>query len=269
MALVAMTVVLSSGCLLDIPLATAKKTLTEEFKTSDEPTIIVETFNGSIDVSPSNGGEVVVEVTKTASGIDEGTAEANLENVEVSMIQKENQVHISARKIDSHIQCGASVVISVPAAAQVKLKSSNGAIVSEGVHGSVEATSSNGKLEIIEGSGPLKLATSNGGVQIEATNAQIDARSSNGRVDFRGTLADGEHRLKTSNGKIRISLPADSRFEFDGSTSNSRIECEFPITADGKARRTRLRGTVGDHPACKITASTSNGGIELRKLSGD
>jgi hypothetical protein len=66
-----------------------------------------------------------------------------------------------------------------------------------------------------------------------------------------------------------MTLPADSAFKFDGSTSNGRVNCAFPIEADGKARRTRLRGSVGENPATTVVASTSNGAIEVLKAGED
>src|SRR5689334_15289903 len=82
--------VLSAGCdAIDFaPLVSATTTLSEEFKTGQTPKIVVDTFNGAIDVSDGAAGEVVVEVTKRAGGINQEVAQANLDFVEVSMVQK-------------------------------------------------------------------------------------------------------------------------------------------------------------------------------------
>jgi len=270
-ALALSTLVLSAGCnALDfIPLASATKTLREVFSTSDAPQIIVETYNGQIDISPSDSNEVVVEVTKRASGFDQQEAEANLERIEVSMTQKGNVIVVSAQRIGMHHgNSGAAIVVSAPAASLVQLKTSNGKIVCEAMEGGVEAHSSNGKLEAIQTKGKLKLTTSNGGIEIEATDAVVDARTSNGRIDFKGTLAARDQEFKTSNEKIELTLPADTQFELDASTSNSRVGCEFPLKGEHNKRRTKLKGTVGDSPAFSITATSSNGPINIRKASG-
>ena len=49
--------VLVSGC--GLPLFTATETISEVFETGDAPTIVVETFNGSIDISNGEADEVV------------------------------------------------------------------------------------------------------------------------------------------------------------------------------------------------------------------
>ena len=258
-----------AGCnALDfVPLTTATKTVSEVFETTSTPKVVVETFNGSIDVSQGATDEVVVEVTKRASAIDQPAAEAALEHVQVSMVQKGDTLEITARRVGPRgINCGASIVIAVPVSAQLKLQSSNGYIVSERVQGAIEAATSNGRLELIEARGPLKATTSNGPIEIEGTDAIVNARTSNGRIQFRGSLAKDEHEFKTSNGKIELRLPADSSFELDCSTSNGKIRCDFPLESK-RQKRSKLQGTVGSDPKFSVRAATSNGSIDIRKAS--
>ncbi|MBI3840258.1 MAG: DUF4097 family beta strand repeat protein [Planctomycetia bacterium] len=260
--------VVLAGCnALDFaPLATATKTVSEVFETDDAPQIVVETFNGSIDVSPSEIDEVVVELTKRASGFDQSIAEDALDGIHVSMIQTGDTIHITARRAGwSNATGGAAVVIAAPAKAQLQLKSSNGRITCEGLQGGIKATTSNGKLEIIDARGRVDVASSNGSIEIEAANAAVTAHTSNGRIEFRGSLAEGEHQFKTSNGSIDLTLPPDSQFALTGSTSNSRIDCDFPIVTEGKRHRGRLQRKVGHDPVRVISATTSNGHIAIRK----
>jgi DUF4097 and DUF4098 domain-containing protein YvlB len=256
-----------AGCVaLDsIPLATATKTLTEQFSTGEAPEVIVSTLNGTIDVSPGDANEVVVELTKKASGIDDEAASAALDQIEVSMIQNGNRIEVTAKALTSHGNLGASVVVAVPAGAKINLRTSNGGIVCEGIRGGITAQTSNGKLEVVEGTGKLQLGTSNGAIEVDASDAALDARTSNGAIKFSGTLAKTEHKLKTSNGRIQLALPAESAFHFEGTTSNGRVNCEFPLKTEGKTRRTRLKGDVGENPTTSVIASTSNGQIDVVK----
>jgi DUF4097 and DUF4098 domain-containing protein YvlB len=269
-----MLLLFSSGCgALDfVPLASAEKTLSEDFKTSNAPKIVIETFNGQIDVTRGKDAEVLVDVTKRASGFDQPAAEAALDSIQVSMIQKDDGLVITAERLDNRPgNFGASVVIAVPAAAQLELKSSNGAIICEEIEGQTKARTSNGKLEVLGGKGEIELSTSNGAIEVEATDAVVDARTSNGRIEFRGSLADKEQRFKTSNGRIELVLPDDARFRFEGHTSNSRVQCDFPVNVreDEGRHRTHLEGVVGDDadPDCEIIAATSNGSITVKRAS--
>lgn len=250
------------------PLTTAEDTLSEEFQVATPPKIVVETFNGSIDVSQGQSSEVVVEVTKRASGFDQRTAEDNLAFIEVSMVQKDDSIHVRVERVGTlRGNSGASVVIAAPQGSKLDLHSSNGAVVCEGIDGGILAKTSNAKVEVYEGRGPIDLASSNGPISIEANDAQVVARTSNARVKFRGTLAATKQTFKTSNGRIELGLPADAQFHFEASTSNSRVHCDFPFDRpDSGKRNRRLSGSVGKNDDCSIVANTSNAGIDIRPL---
>jgi DUF4097 and DUF4098 domain-containing protein YvlB len=264
--------IISAGCnALDfVPLATATATVSETFETAEAPTIVVETFNGSIDISDGERNEVVVEVTKRAGGLDEATAEANLDAIEVSMIQKHNTIRVTARQVGrNHGNLGASVVIAAPKTARLQLKSSNGPIVCEGLQGGIEARTSNARVEVVEAQGAIDAVSSNGSIEIEASDAVVDARTSNARIKFAGSLAAKDQSFKTSNGAIDLVLPPDSQFHLNCSTSNASVSCKFPVDREGKNRRTRLKGDVGEHPSFSITATTSNAHIDIRQANAE
>jgi DUF4097 and DUF4098 domain-containing protein YvlB len=264
---------MASGCnAIDFaPLVTATTTISEEFKTTSSPKLVIDTFNGAIDVSEGDSDEVVVEVTKHAGGFDREAAEANLDYIDVSIVQKdENTIHVVAKRTGRQLgSLGASVVVAAPKTARLQLRSSNGHVVCEAMQGGINATTSNGKIEVIEGSGAIDVTTSNGNIDIEANAAAVDARSSNGRVKFAGSLAGKENEFRSSNGNIELVLPAESQFRLDCSTSNAKIQCDFPLESKGKSSRRRLAGVVGEHPEFSVAASTSNGAIRIRKAQAN
>ncbi len=273
MTLVALTLLPASGCnALDfVPLVTAERRLSEDFKTSDAPQIVVETINGAIDVSRGDNSQVQVDVIKCASGIDQATAEAAIDLVKVSMIQKGNSLVVKAEVLDNPPgNFGASVVMTVPANAVLTLDTSNGHVLTEQVAGNIKAHSSNGKIEVIGGAGELGLSTSNGAIEVDAEGAVVNARTSNGRIDFRGSLADNAQQFKTSNGRIQLTLPDDAEFRLNAHTSNSRVHCKFPIkVADGRERSRELEGIVGQNsnPKCVISATSSNSSVTIERAS--
>jgi DUF4097 and DUF4098 domain-containing protein YvlB len=156
-------------------------------------------------------------------------------------------------------------VIAAPPGAKIDLKTSNGYIVSEGMRGGIDAETSNGRLEVYEATGAIEADTSNGPIVIEATDAVVDASTSNGRIRFKGKLADDQHRFRTSNGAIDVTLPRDAQFRVEATTSNGRIDCEFPLERESSKSRRRLVGAIGDDPACELKLSTSNGSIDIER----
>jgi DUF4097 and DUF4098 domain-containing protein YvlB len=252
------------GC--DLPLFTASETVSEVFETSATPRVVIETFNGSIDVSNGEDDEVVVEVTKRAGGFDQPAAERNLDQIEIAAVEDANEIRVSVRRV-GHMpgNCGASVVVAAPKTAQIVLKTSNGYVVSEGMQGGIDAVTSNARIEVYEAAGDIEADSSNGSIHIEATDAVVDAQTSNARVEFEGSLADKSHRFRTSNGRIEVTLPPDSRFRFEASTSNGGIDCDFPFDDDASRSRRKKSGTVGENPACLLKLSTSNSSIDIRR----
>jgi DUF4097 and DUF4098 domain-containing protein YvlB len=264
---------------------TAEEVVAESFRTTAPPRVVVEVFNGGIEVVTGAADTVLAEVTKRGSGGSEEEAEDDLENIEVTMTQTGDEVRITARRTDARVtgNSGASAEVKVPPGSVLDLRTTNGGLTVSGATGAVtgktsngkvrvtgsegrlDLTSSNGGITVQGGAGELKLHTSNGPIQVQTDGARVTAQTSNGKVSFTGTLADGESSLHSSNGSISVTLPANARFRVDASTSNGSIASDFAVKLSGGTSRTHLQGTVGEHPAVSLSLKTSNGGIELRQ----
>lgn len=247
---------------------TAAEIVAQSFGTSVSPRVVVETYNGHIEVTAGAEAKVLAEATKRSAGFSQAEAKDDLKNVEVKMTQEGDTVRIVARRTGGPLfmgNSGASIELTVPAGASLDLHTSNGHIRSNGVTGDILMDTSNGALEVDGGGGRLDLATSNGRIDVEARGAVVDARTSNGQIDFRGSLAEGSHSFHTSNGRIVITLPSGAQFRIDASTSNGDVSAEFPVSRSGSSRDEELHGVVGENPDVSITATTSNGDIDIRK----
>lgn len=239
----------------------------QQYVTGPAPRIVVETFNGKVHVQRGADNEVKVTVSKVGSGRDEAAAQEDLANVEVTMIQEQNEVRITAKRVERRKtgNSGASVHLTVPPASHLELATSNGNITTEEITGTQKLRTHNGAIKVAGGLGELSAYTNNGAVTLDARNAVVNARTSNGRIDFRGTLASGEHSLETSNGGIGIVLPNDAEFAINASTSNGSVTTDFALKTTEKKQPHTLKGSIGDHPAARITAKTSNGAIAIRR----
>jgi DUF4097 and DUF4098 domain-containing protein YvlB len=192
---------------------------------------------------------------------------------------------VVAKRIDQRVDfgnSGASASLRVPEGAILELRSSNGTITSSGPVGDVKAQTSNGPIDVRGSSGQLDLSTSNGPVTINggsgsigvetsngpidvtADNAVVTGRTSNGPIRFSGSLAQGRSELRTSNGNIVLTLPADAQFVVNANTSNGKINSDFAVTAQDFSDN-HLRGTVGNDPGTTLELHTSNGPIEIRQ----
>ncbi len=272
------------GAAIHINPFTAEETVTQSFTSAAPPRLVVEMFNGSVDVVAGTDNTVRVDVTKRGGGISQAAAEDDLKNVAVTMTQDGTTIRVTAKRSDQPVDIGnsgASAKLRVPDGALLELRTSNGPITlsgplgdataqtsngpinARGSRGQLDLNTSNGPVTINGGSGLLSVETSNGPITIDTETATVSARTSNGPVTFTGSLT-GRNDLRTSNGSLSVTLPATATFAVNASTSNGKISSDFPITSADRGED-YVRGTVGSDPGTTLELETSNGPISLRQ----
>jgi DUF4097 and DUF4098 domain-containing protein YvlB len=231
-----------------------KEVVNKSFKTGGAPRLVVDLFNGSIDIVADTESRVEVRVTKQGAGENEETAQAALKSIDVKMTQEDDSIRVTATRREAARQtnAGASAELRVPPGAAVELHTSNGALSLQGGNGKAEVQTSNGAIEVKKRKGPLQVRTSNGVITIAANAAELTAYTSNGSIQFQGTLARGEHSLHTSNGNIFLTVPANAQFHFDAQTSQGQIANDFSKERPSVRARNQLAGTVGENPSTSI-----------------
>jgi RNA polymerase sigma factor (sigma-70 family) len=244
-----------------------EEVITRSFHAGKSPRLVLDSFNGGIDVVADGTGAVAARLTKQCQADTREQAEEGLKNIDVITTQEADAIRITARRLqqkDWLIQDGVTADLCVPAGAALDLHTCNGPVRRTGGTGRVGIETSNGAIQVKDSNGPLRMTTTNGPVVVTgATGAR--AQTCNSDVVFSGTLADATHSLTTSNGRIILTLPADARFRFDVATSRGRIASDFPAHATGRSGREHQRATVGNNPAATLRLLTSNGSIEIRK----
>jgi DUF4097 and DUF4098 domain-containing protein YvlB len=267
---VVLLIALSLACNASVGISpyTAEETVTQSFEVGEPPHVVVETFNGKIEVTTDSSNTVQASVTKRGAGASQSAAQDDLKNVQVTMTEESGTIRIVARRTLQNStwgNSGAWATLKVPNGTSLELRSSNGSVTVTGPTGDVTVNTSNGKIQIAGSQGRLQLDTSNGAIDVSATNALVTAHTSNGAITFRGDLAQGDHSFRTSNGRITLTLPSNASFTIDAQTSNGKITSDFAVSRTSGSRDTELRGTVGQNPTTSVTLRTSNGGIEIQQ----
>lgn len=124
----------------------------------------------------------------------------------------------------------------------------------------------NGGVTIQEVQGEIRANTVNGGVNLERLAGDVKGSTVNGglRVVLAGDRWDGAGlHLSSTNGGITVGLPASYSATVETSTVNGGIQCDFPVTVQGRLNK-HMSFQLGNGGTA-IRASTVNGGIIFKR----
>lgn len=130
----------------------------------------------------------------------------------------------------------------------------------------MDVSSTNGKLDIEGCQGKIDLETTNGDINADQMSGSVNCYTTNGSVNVRlDEVTDGqEMTYKTTNGSIRLYLPATINADIEAKTTNGRIDCDLPIKVYDVKSRKKIYGEINSGgPA--IVMRTTNGNIKIRE----
>jgi hypothetical protein len=124
----------------------------------------------------------------------------------------------------------------------------------------------NGGVSVVDVRGDIRFAALNGGVRLQGVAGDVVGRTTNGGLDIEldGDNWQGEGLdVETTNGGIKLSVPADYSAQLETGTVNGGFDVDFPVTVRGRIGR-RLSTTLGEGGPT-IRAVTTNGGVHIRR----
>ena len=226
--------------------------------------IMVETFNGGIEISGWDQNTVDISGTKY------GPTQEMADSLDVSVDHTPGSVSIHVQRPSMHRgNIGAKFVIKVPRTAVIDT-----------------LTTSNGGIRVTDGVGPARLRTSNGGIRVAGLSGGLEAHTSNGGITADLDQVDREVRLETSNGSIEVRLPDRIRegvrahtsnggitvrlpegldARVSAHTSNAHVTSDFDVRMQGEIARNRMEGVIGKGGPL-LDLSSSNGSIRLARM---
>jgi DUF4097 and DUF4098 domain-containing protein YvlB len=133
---------------------------------------------------------------------------------------------------------------------------------------SYRLASSSGNLALDGCTGPLDLQTGFGNVEVRnGAEAQLALKTDSGEIRFSGSLdAQGEHRVESNFGSVRLVLPAESAFDLDAETGFGSIDSEFPVTVSQFEEKHMVGEVNGGGPLLRIRSSSGN--VTLKRGTG-
>ncbi|MGD8896187.1 MAG: DUF4097 family beta strand repeat-containing protein [Acidobacteriota bacterium] len=249
-ALVLVAAVALGACHYSGGALVARDSLEESRALEPDGRFELENVNGRITLATWSKDEVLIEAERAA------VSEEALERIQIDIDGEGDEVRVKTRyprskpwfmagnpgKVDYHV--------TLPAGARARLKTVNGPVDVEGLHGDLRVESVNGGLELDDVGGEVRAHTVNGGI-----HAVFDVLP-----------ADGHHEFRTVNGGIEVTLPEGTTGRLEARTVNGSIDCDLPLDVERKSKR-RLVGRLGPGGG-SFDVDTVNGSVDVRRSLG-
>jgi DUF4097 and DUF4098 domain-containing protein YvlB len=203
-------------------------------------------LNGGIAVRAWDRNEVLVRA-KIQTWAE---SEAEARRVAAGIRIRTDERRIAAEDSESGRRSGWSVSydVFVPRRSDIELRTHNGGISVEGVHGRIDVDALNGGVSVRDAQGEVRGRTTNGGVTLALSGSRW--------------IGEGVD-LETTNGGVTIIVPEGYSARLETGTVNGGMHVDFPITVQGVVgqRLSTILGSGGP----TIRVRTTNGGVTLRR----
>lgn len=265
---------------------------TRNFKLTGQPEVVLDTFDGAIEIHSWDRDEVEVEIEKRAM------EQSLIDEIKVHVEQRGNRVELRvtgpAREfhmtIGRNMSPSARLRVALPRASRVQATSSDGSIRVADVDGTIILRTADGSVVATRISGDISVRTDDGSIRMERAAGKLDLETGDGSivVDAKPSML----RLKTGDGTIRAQIDADSEMagDWELSTEDGSVILTLPSTFNGELDAETRDGTVrATHPLLRdadrdrvgndrderrerrrsMRARMGDGGKSLRVRTGD
>ncbi len=240
----------------------------KSFNVSGTPRVRINTFDGSINIQPSD------EATVRFSAVKRARDEQAMRGIRLRAEQAGDTINIIAefdrtqrREGDG---AGAAVALDVwvPRNAHVNVKSGDGRLRLNGIQGEIELHTGDGSVDVTESKGNLRVQTGDGRVRIAGFDGDAAVQTGDGRISLDGRFT--KLTARTGDGAISLALPANANARIE--TDSERVINDASAVAEdgeGEATERRVRRwRIGSGAGSQINLRTGDGQIFLRR-AGD
>jgi len=203
--------------------------------------------NGGIVVEGTSRGDILVRARVVATAATEEEARAIAARVQVAATADRVDAD-GPRDLGRREGWHVSYRLSVPTQTPLSLRSTNGGITVDAVNSRVELRTTNGGVKLSRMGGDVEGRTTNGGIDVD-----LDGSS------WQGTGLD----VETTNGGVRLSIPAQYNAHLETGTSNGSVNIDFPVTVQGSFGRSF--STDLGRGGAPLRVRTSNGGVRITR----
>jgi hypothetical protein len=271
---------------------THDQTIEKTFTVEGMPRLRVQNVSGETAIRVGEAGQVRVVARKRVKGGSADRAKRLLENVEVIIEQKGNDIFVEPHLYEQERtwldlfrgkRFRVDFEITVPRETAVNAQTVSGDLDLNGTRGPTRMESVSGDVNVADVQGPMRLKSVSGDVQCTDYVGAVEGSSVSGDVDIRGRVracelhtvsgdisvdldpeAGRESRLKTISGDVEVGLLTSSCV-CDYHTASGDLECEEParIIREGRKDRTIIIGEGRGH----LLVKTVSGDLTIKAAS--
>jgi hypothetical protein len=204
--------------------------------------------NGPVEVGVGPAGTVAVAAVLTTRAMTEERAKQILSEAKIEESATPDHIRVaSVRRNRSRGPGGLQVAykVTVPADARVEMTGHNGALKADGLRGHVKAMMVNGDVELT------------------GMRGTIDAASVNGPLSVKMAEVTGQMRLESTNGRILLEVPKDTKATLNVRSVNGRISVSGLGTQEVEGDRIRTLESVLNGGGPEIDVRVTNGRITI------
>lgn len=301
-ALLLIASVMFAGCEVNLNTEGLSSRETRTFTVSGRPDVVLDTFDGAIELHSWDRPEVEVEIEKRAM------EQALLDDIRIDAQQNGNTVTVKVTgprrsefrgvTVGVHISPTARLRVAVPRSSNVKASSADGSIRAEAVDGTLILTTADGSVSGTRLAGHIQIRSGDGSIRLDNASGILDLETVDGSIGLDGRpsvlkarTGDGAIRaqiepdsamtdnweLTTTDGSITLVLPGAFNAELDAETSDGVVRTSHPLLdesgsrlADGedreerRERRRQLRSTLGEGGRL-LRIRTGDGSIRIER----
>jgi DUF4097 and DUF4098 domain-containing protein YvlB len=267
---------------------------TKTFTVTGLPEVVLDTFDGAIELHSWDRPEIEVEVEKRAM------EQALLDEIKVSAEQQGNKILVKVTgpsrgefrgvTIGMHISPTARLRVAVPRNANIQAMSHDGSIRAEAIEGKLVLTTADGSVTGTRLGGDLQIRSGDGSIRLENATGKLDLETTDGSITLeaspsvlRAHTGDGNIRaqiesdtvmadnweLETSDGSVVLALPGVFNAELDAETNDGSVRSQHPALDDQSGRREGEGNDERRERRRTLRSKMGNGGKVLRIRSGD
>ena len=264
------------------------------FKVTGQPEVVLDTFDGAIELHSWDRNEVEVEVEKRAMET------ALLDEIKIDAQQQGDKivVKVTGPRAERHgvtigvnISPTARLRVAVPRSANITAMSGDGSIRAEAIEGKIVLRTTDGSVTGTRLGGDIQIRSGDGSIRIEDATGTLDLETDDGSVGvdakpsiLRLKTGDGSVRvtlgsdtvmtdnwdITTSDGSVVVTLPGLFNAELDAETSDGAVRTNHPLLGD--ERDDRREGEDRDERRERrrtLRSKIGEGGKLLKIRSGD